>query len=176
MSGKGIRLVLAICVATLALGGGTASAGGGGCHSPDMTESTGTAVDVGKNCFGPVVLKVNAGDTVHWKNYDPVVHTLTAAGGVFDLELKPDEEFSFKFVKDGVYPYYCLIHPRMAGAVVVGNASVSQAAPLVQPVGSLGDTPEEKSSSTGPALITAFIAAPLSFTAGRILRGRRQTS
>ncbi|MGH2728071.1 MAG: cupredoxin domain-containing protein [Actinomycetota bacterium] len=173
MRGTSIRLVLAICVALLAVGG-TASAGGGGCHEPDLTEDTGTAVDVGKNCFGPIVLRVNAGDTVTWKNYDPVLHTLTAAGGVFDLELKPDEEFSFKFVNDGVYPYYCLLHPRMAGAVVVGNITRSQAAaPPVQPVAALGETSEDTTSSTGPALIAAFIAAPLSFAAGRILRTRK---
>ncbi len=176
MRGTRIRIVLAIAVAVLAVGG-TASAGSGRCHSRETTEDTGVFVDVGKNCFGPTVLRVNAGETVTWKNFDPVDHTLTAAGGVFDTELKPEEVFTFKFVSNGVYPYYCLYHPRMAGAVVVGDSTVSTvAAPPVQPVGSLGDTSEDPASSTRPAVIAAFIAAPLSFAAGRILRFRRPTA
>lgn len=172
-----IRLPLAIAAAVLAVGT-TASAGGGGCHNPDNTEARGVAVDVGKNCFGPTVLHVAAGETVIWRNYDPVVHTVTAAGGVFDVELAPNETVSHKFLKEGVYPYYCLLHPRMAGAVVVGDSTLSEAAaPPVQPVAALSDTPKDDgTSATSAAIIAAFIATPLSFSAGRILRQRRQTS
>jgi plastocyanin len=170
-----IRLLLAIAAGVLALGG-TASAGVGGCHDPDMTVARGTSVDVGKNCFGPVVLRVEPGQVVSWKNYDPVEHTLTAAGGTFDAVLKPGEGFSFKFVDAGVYPYYCLLHARMAGAIVVGDSTVSEAAaPPVRPVAALSDTPKDQgTSATSSAMITAFIAAPLGFAAGRILKTRRQ--
>ena len=174
-----IRLPLALLIAVLALSG-TASAGGGGggaCHNPEQTESTGTNVDVGKNCFGPTVLRVAVGDKVTWKNYDPFVHTITAAGGVFDLEIQPGETFSYTFTKPGTYPYYCLLHPRMAGAVVVGSGSISQvAANPPQPVAALNDTAEEGTSPMSAALIAAFIATPLSFAAGRILRGRQKTA
>ncbi len=101
---------------------------------------------------------------------------LTAAGGVFDKELEAGETYRYTFGRAGVYPYYCLLHARMAGAIVVGDSTVSQAAaPPVQPVARLGDAPPEGTSATSAALIAAFIAAPLSFAAGRILRGRRQS-
>ena len=170
-----VRLPLAILIAVLAVAAG-ASAGGGGCHETRTTELRGTSVEVGKNCFGPTVLRVAVGETVTWKNFDPVAHTITAAGGVFDKELGVDETFQYTFGQAGVYPYYCLLHARMAGAVVVGDSTVSQAAaPPVQPVARLGEAPAEGTSATSAALIAAFVAAPLSFAAGRILRGRRQS-
>ena len=174
MSRTSVRLPLAILIAVLALSG-TASAGGGGCHNEEQTESTGTNVDVGKNCFGPTVLRVAVGDKVTWRNYDPIIHTITAAGGVFDVEVKPEETVSHVFTKAGTYPYYCLLHARMAGAIVVGSGSISQvAANPPQPVAALNDA-TEGTSPMSAALIAVFIATPLSFAAGRILRGRQRT-
>ena len=177
MSRTTLRVPLAILVAVLAVGA-TASAGGGGCHNPEQTEATGTIVDVGKNRFGPTVLRVAVGELVTWRNYDPIPHTITAAGGVFDEEIAPGEIATFRFTSEGTYPYYCLLHPRMAGAVVVGSGTISQvAANPPQPVAALNDSPaEDGTSPMSAALIAVFIAAPLSFAAGRILRGRRQTA
>ena len=133
MSRTRILVPLAMLVAVMAVAS-TASAGGGGCHDPNRTEARGTTVDVGKNCFGPTVLRVAVDDIVTWKNYDPVVHTITFAGDVLDQEIKPEETVNFRFTSAGVYPYYCLIHPRMAGAVIVGDADRGVAA-AAQPVG-----------------------------------------
>ena len=30
-----------------------------------------------------------------------------------------DEKFSYTFTKAGTYPYYCTIHPKMTGKIVV---------------------------------------------------------
>jgi plastocyanin len=171
-----VRLPLAILIAVMAVSAGVSAGGGGGCHQANATEQTGTSVDVGKNCFGPTVLRVAVGETVTWTNSDPYAHTITAAGGVFDYEIAAGDTYSFTFGSAGVYPYYCLLHGRMAGAVVVGDSTVSQAAaPPVQPVARLGEAPAEGTSPTSAALIAAFVAAPLSFAAGRILRGRRRS-
>ncbi len=171
-----VRLPLAILIAVMAVATGASAGGGGGCHEARTTEESGTSVEVGKNCFGPTVLRLAVGETVTWKNVDPYAHTITAAGGVFDYEIAAGDSYTFTFGSAGVYPYYCLLHARMAGAVVVGDSTVSQAAaPPVQPVAQLGDAPEEGTSATSAALIAVFVAAPLSFAAGRILRGRRQS-
>ncbi|HJR18798.1 MAG TPA: cupredoxin domain-containing protein [Actinomycetota bacterium] len=175
MSRTRVLVPLAILFAVLSLAT-TASAGGGGCHNPQQTDRAGTTVDVGKNCFGPTVLRVAQGQTVTWFNYDPIVHTITAAGGLFDKEIQPEETYTFKFTSAGVYPYYCLLHARMAGAVVVGDNDGKVVATAPQPVAALTAKPEDGTSPTSAALIAAFIAAPLSFVAGRILRGRRQPS
>jgi len=33
--------------------------------------------------------------------------------------LDTDEKYSFTFSKAGMYPYFCSIHPKMTGKVVV---------------------------------------------------------
>jgi plastocyanin len=30
-----------------------------------------------------------------------------------------DEQFSYTFIKAGTYPYFCSVHPKMTGQVVV---------------------------------------------------------
>ena len=170
-----VLLAAAILIAVMSMAGGASAGGGGSCFQATSTESRGTRVELAESCFGPTVLRVAVGDTVVWKNADHVEHTITAAGGVFDGKIAPGEEFTFKFASAGVYPYYCMFHPRMAGAVLVGDSTVSQAAPPVQPVARLGEAPEEGTSTTSAALIAVLVAAPLSFAAGRILRGRRQS-
>jgi plastocyanin len=33
--------------------------------------------------------------------------------------LDTDQKFSYTFTKSGTYPYYCLIHPKMEGKIIV---------------------------------------------------------
>jgi plastocyanin len=45
---------------------------------------------------------------------------VTSTQKAFDSPpLDTDDHFSFTFAKSGEYPYYCKIHPRMTGKVVV---------------------------------------------------------
>ena len=176
MSRTKVRVPLAILVAVLAVGPSASAGGGGGCHKPN-TDARGTGVELLGNCFGPTVLRVDVNETVAWKNADHIEHTVTSADGAFDAMIAPGDTFTFRFASAGIYPYYCLLHPRMAGAVVVGDAGVSEVvANAPQPVAALTERPEEGTSALSAALIAAFIAAPLSFTAGRILRGRRRAA
>jgi plastocyanin len=70
--------------------------------------------------FGPGSLTVSAGATVTWTNSDSVTHTVTASDASFDSSnLKPGEQFSFKFSAPGTYSYHCSIHPFMTGQIVV---------------------------------------------------------
>ena len=40
--------------------------------------------------------------------------------GVFKSKVRDtDEHFSYTFSKEGTYPYYCTIHPKMVGKVIV---------------------------------------------------------
>ena len=70
--------------------------------------------------FGPAALAVPAGTTVTWTNRDDIPHTVVSTDGVFKSKaLDTDDKFSFKFEKAGTYPYFCSIHPKMTGKVVV---------------------------------------------------------
>ena len=70
--------------------------------------------------FGPQTLTVPVGTTVVWTNSDDIPHTSVSTEGVFKSKaLDTDEKFSYTFTKRGTYPYYCTIHPKMTGKVVV---------------------------------------------------------
>lgn len=70
--------------------------------------------------FGPIEITVPVGTTVTWTNRDDIPHTVVSADKVFKSKvLDTDEKFSFTFSKAGTYPYFCSIHPKMTGKVVV---------------------------------------------------------
>src|SRR5262249_49093473 len=70
--------------------------------------------------FGPQTLTVAAGTTVTWTNRDDIPHNVVSTDGEFRSKVRDtDETFSYKFDKAGTYSYYCSIHPKMTGQVVV---------------------------------------------------------
>ncbi len=70
--------------------------------------------------FEPQTLSVAVGTTVTWTNRDDIPHTAVSTESVFKSKvMDTDETFSYTFTKAGTYPYYCTIHPKMIGKVVV---------------------------------------------------------
>jgi plastocyanin len=79
-----------------------------------------TVVKIDNFSFGPQMVTVPVGTTVTWTNSDDIPHTSVSTDGVFKSKvLDTDEKFSYTFTKAGMYPYYCTIHPKMTGTVVV---------------------------------------------------------
>lgn len=92
-----------------------------------------------ENWYEPPVIQIQKGDTVTWYNDDREGHTVTSGkgsgrfgwmggdkfgepSGVFDSDrFMPGSSWSFTFEKEGIYNYYCTIHPWMEGAVIVGQ-------------------------------------------------------
>jgi plastocyanin len=70
--------------------------------------------------FTPERLIVKAGTTVTWRNEDDIPHTVTSESRLFKSKaLDTDDTFSFTFTEPGSYAYFCSLHPRMTGTVVV---------------------------------------------------------
>jgi plastocyanin len=70
--------------------------------------------------FAPATVTVPVGTTVTWVNRDDIPHTVVSPDKVFKSKtLDTDDKFSFVFTKAGRYPYFCSIHPKMTGEVVV---------------------------------------------------------
>lgn len=70
--------------------------------------------------FVPAVVKVAVGTTVTWVNHDDIPHTAVSTEKVFKSKvLDTDDKYSFTFTKAGTYPYFCSLHPKMTGQVVV---------------------------------------------------------
>jgi plastocyanin len=86
---------------------------------PNADPST-AEVKIDNFVFGPQTLTVPVGATVTWTNSDDIPHTSVSTEGVFKSKvLDTDEKFSYTFTKAGTYPYYCTIHPKMTGKIVV---------------------------------------------------------
>jgi plastocyanin len=79
-----------------------------------------TEVRVDNFSFGPETLTVPVNSTVTWVNKDDVPHVIASTDGLFKSKaLDTDDKYSFAFSKAGTYSYYCSIHPKMAGKIVV---------------------------------------------------------
>lgn len=87
----------------------------------EQPPAAGTAdVKIDNFAFGPDTLTVSVGTTVTWTNRDDIPHTVVSTDGVFKSKVRDtDETFSYKFEKAGTYTYFCSIHPKMTGKVVV---------------------------------------------------------
>ena len=71
--------------------------------------------------FGPATLTVPVGATVTWTNQDDVPHNVVSADGkdIKSPVLDTDQKFTHTFAQAGTYAYYCSIHPKMTGKVIV---------------------------------------------------------
>src|SRR5437660_5961741 len=86
----------------------------------EQTQVSSAEVKIDNFSFGPTTLTVAVGTMVTWTNRDDIPHTVVSDDKVFKSKvLDTDEKFSFTFTKPGTYPYFCSVHPKMTGKVVV---------------------------------------------------------
>jgi plastocyanin len=86
----------------------------------DQPAAANTAVTIDNFVFGPQTITVPVGATVTWTNKDDIPHTTVSTDAMFKSKvMDTDEKFSYTFSKAGTYPYYCSIHPKMTGKIVV---------------------------------------------------------
>jgi plastocyanin len=79
-----------------------------------------TEVKIDNFVFSPNAITIPAGSTVHWTNRDDIPHNVVSEDKTFKSKvLDTDESFAYTFTKPGTYTYFCSIHPRMTGKVVV---------------------------------------------------------
>jgi plastocyanin len=86
----------------------------------DQPAAANVDVKVDNLSFMPRAVTVPVGTTITWTNRDDIPHTAVSTTGIFKSKiLDTDDKFSYTFTKAGTYPYYCTIHPKMTGTVVV---------------------------------------------------------
>jgi len=84
-------------------------------QSPQATD-----IKVDNFTFSPETLTVSVNSNVTWTNKDDVPHVIASTDGLFRSKgLDTDDHYSFKFTKPGTYNYFCAIHPKMTGKIVV---------------------------------------------------------
>jgi plastocyanin len=70
--------------------------------------------------FKPAKLTVAAGTRVTFVNHDSTAHTATADHGGFGTgTINPRHSDTVRLTKPGRYPYHCLFHAFMTGAITV---------------------------------------------------------
>ena len=80
------------------------------------------AISIDNFTFAPAVLTVHPGTKVVWTNRDDIPHVVVSAANPVLFKSKAldtDDNFSMVFDKPGTYAYFCGLHPRMHGSVVV---------------------------------------------------------
>lgn len=78
------------------------------------------AVQIDNFSFTPEALTVKAGTTITWTNHDDIPHTVVSSDLVFRSKaLDTDDKFTTTLTKPGTYSYFCSIHPKMQGKVIV---------------------------------------------------------
>jgi plastocyanin len=93
---------------------------GGLCSGVYAQQPATAEVKIDNFSFGPATITVAAGTTVTWINRDDIPHKVVSNDDQFKSKvLDTDEKFSYTFSKAGSYPYFCSIHPKMTGKIIV---------------------------------------------------------
>ena len=104
-------------------------------HEATVTNAPGSSVpgceETADGCFIPSPVTINVGGIVTWENNDTAAHTATGGSategpsGVFDSSLiMAGSSFSHTFDAAGTFDYFCMVHPWMAGAVMVSSEEI----------------------------------------------------
>ena len=170
---RGSRVLVVTCIAAVAAGAlwvaAPASAGGfcAGYAGEELTDARGKGRDgdgnvvlMKDNCFQAIVMRVAKGATVTWENRDAESHSVGGVAGTFGemhAAIRPGRSVSYRFGEEGVYPYACVFHPGMAGAIVVGDgtgAGITQAAQVVsRDAGPDASNGRSATTSSGPSAL-----------------------
>jgi plastocyanin len=182
-----LAAVVVTCASLLLVG--VADAGGfcSGYGNETLTDESGVRVVMEENCFTPTVLRVGRGLEVTFVNRDLEQHSVGGTAGSFgDMHkpIRPTRSVTYAFEQEGIYPYVCIFHPGMAGAIVVGdgrpdgkvaNKSASFVAPVKNEAGGEPDSPASVAGSERASLIAVAlgVAVILLIAALDRLRGKK---
>ena len=125
----GAAFVLVAAVTLGVTGDGAPVQAGGGCHQIPVgfTDAASGIVAIDACKFVPAVVRIQPGDAIKWTNNDPIDHMVAGVAGSWgnSTGYTQGESVSYSFSEEGVYPYFCELHPGMVGAVVVGNVAAA---------------------------------------------------
>ena len=97
--------------------------------------STPGCEDTADGCFIPSTVTIEVGETVTWENNDTAAHTASGGSAEDGLTGPWDSSLimaggSYSYTADtaGTFDYFCMVHPWMAGTVIVEEAGAADAA------------------------------------------------
>jgi plastocyanin len=117
---KLFQSLVVVALVSLGLGVLKSSPSSPGTNSQEGP-NPGYSVKIDNFSFIPATLTVPPGAKVTWTNNDDVPHTVVSTNNAFTHSpaLDTDDAFSYTFTKAGTYEYFCSVHPKMVGKIVV---------------------------------------------------------
>ena len=102
-------------------------AGGGGVME--------NRIEIKDFAFNPQTIKVKSGEKITWINRDEEPHTVVSVEKQFKKSsaLDTDQEFTITAGAPGTYTYFCSVHPKMTGTIVVEKYSMTERDRLASP-------------------------------------------
>jgi plastocyanin len=78
-------------------------------------------IEIKDFAFNPQTITVKSGEKVTWINRDDEPHTIVSVEKQFkkSTALDTDQEFTITAGTPGTYSYFCSVHPKMTGTIVV---------------------------------------------------------
>jgi len=94
---------------------------GGEVKETDVTTTKQNKIEIKDFAFNPQTLTVKSGEKITWINRDEEPHTVVSVEKQFkkSMALDTDQEFTITTGAPGTYTYFCSVHPKMTGTIVV---------------------------------------------------------
>jgi plastocyanin len=94
---------------------------GGDMKNADETTTKQDRIEIKDFAFNPQTLTVKSGEKITWINRDEEPHTVVSVQKQFkkSTALDTDQEFTITAGAPGTYTYFCSVHPKMTGTIVV---------------------------------------------------------
>ena len=90
----------------------------------ENTSSSGAGhnkIEIKDFAFNPQNITVKSGEKITWINKDEEPHTVVSVGKQFKKSpgLDTDQTYTIVAGAPGTYSYFCSVHPKMTGTIVV---------------------------------------------------------
>src|SRR5882762_7227791 len=85
------------------------------------TSSKQNKIEIKDFAFNPQTITVKSGEKITWINRDEEPHTIVSVEKQFkkSTALDTDQEFTVTAGAPGTYSYFCSVHPKMTGIIIV---------------------------------------------------------
>jgi plastocyanin len=87
----------------------------------DSIGVSGNRIEIKDFAFNPQTITVKSGEKITWINRDEEPHTVVSVEKQFkkSTALDTDQEFTITAGAPGTYTYFCSVHPKMTGTIVI---------------------------------------------------------
>jgi len=93
----------------------------GDMKDADSTSSKQNTIEIKDFAFNPQTITVKSGEKITWTNRDEEPHTVVSVEKQFKKSsaLDTDQTFTITAGAPGTYTYFCSVHPKMTGTIIV---------------------------------------------------------